>query len=99
MAALKKEAEVTKDQACAALRHMRRAGHNVDPKNKDRQVAYITLRDTHERVDGEQLENYLESQTTNVATGAEAIQEYWGVSKVNWPSPAGLPAEVRQKMP
>ena len=101
MAALKKEAEVTKEQACNALRHMRRQGYqNVDSKNKEHQQAYITLRDTHERVDGEQLENYLESLTTNVATGAESIQEYWGVPKANWASLADMPAEVRErKMP
>ena len=76
MAALKKEAEVTKEQACNALRPMHRNGYvNIDAKNKEHQQAYITLRDTHLRVDGEQLENYLEPLTTNVAIGAEAYQE------------------------
>ena len=94
MAALKAEAEVTTEKAVNALRHMRRQGHVVDPKNREHQLAYISLRDTTPRVEGEDLANYLESQTTNVAAGAEAIQEYWGVPKINFPSPADLPAEV-----
>ena len=82
MAALKKEAEVTREQACNALRHMHRQGYlNIDSKNKEHQQAYITLRDTHPRVDGSTLEDYLSSLSTNVAIGAESIQEYWGVQK------------------
>ena len=76
MAALKAEAEVTTEKAMNALRHMRREGFAVDPKNKEHQVAYITLRDTNPRVKAEELVNDLASQTTNVSVGAETLMEY-----------------------
>ena len=66
MAALKKEAEVTREQACNALRHMHRQGYlNIDSKNKEHQQAYITLRDTHARVTAVIMDDSLTSLSTS----------------------------------
>ena len=76
MAVVKAEEEVTTDKAVSALRKMKREGADVDPKNKEHQLAYITLRDTNPRVKAEEIVNYLASQTTNVSVGAETLMEY-----------------------
>ena len=82
--AVKAEAEVTTEKALSALRGMKRDGFKVEPHNKEHQAAYITLRDTNPRVKGNELLNYLESQTTSVSFGAETALEYWGGAKAKF---------------
>ena len=94
-AAIKKEEGVTFDQAAIALRAYARQGFkNIYATSAGYQQAYITLRDTHARVTGVIMENYLTSLSTSVTTGSESVQEYWGVPKVNFATLTDMPAEV-----
>ena len=80
--------------AATSLRHFKRQQiQGVNPDCLTQLKAYITLRETHSRVQPQQFLNYLKTLTTSVSTGAETYQEFWAVPRANF-LPGGQPGTM-----
>ena len=83
---------VTVGSAKVALANFRRRNFSVDPEDPDHQQAYMTLRDTHGRVNGRMLVNFLNTRQQQVSSGQRNVMYYWAVPRCNFPR--GLPPAI-----
>ena len=86
---------VTVANAKASLMNFRRQSVDDSPANVEHLHAYISLRETSNRVGGRMLLNYLESRRQEVSHGEGAELTYWAVPRVNFPR--GLPSNIAAK--
>ena len=86
---------VTVANAKAALMNFRRQQFDVSPEDAEHIQAYVSLRETCNRVGGRMLLSYLESRRQEVSHGEAGELIYWAVPRVNFPR--GLPANIAAK--
>ena len=84
-------------EAVRALKRFTNAGvSGIDSSKQEHVNAYLTLRATVGRVDGNRLKSYLENKTTDVHHGARSKLEFWAVPKINFTEP--LPEDIRNAL-
>ena len=82
LAAAQKHEGITTASAATSLRRFKRQMiPGINPECQTQLRAYITLRETHARVNPQQFLNYLKSLSTSVSTGAETYQDFWAAPK------------------
>ena len=59
----------TEASARTAIQQYRRQSHAVDDKNPEHVAAYLLLRDTHKRINGRMLEDYLKTKKHTIGSG------------------------------
>ena len=79
-----------------ALARYAKQGWACDTHDELHQHAYLQLRSTCGRVEGEFLEQFLNSAQSNVVCGSSSNIKLWAVPKNNFA--AGLPEDIRCAM-